>query len=152
MKKRRTRKKFFLLLEVTLACTLAALCLVPLIKPHFAIRQAHYAELEKTICEREAFNAFMETKQLLYEHQIPWGALAKGTEGDLPQLEVSRGPGFHKIYDRCYTLNKKRLYTHNNTHFRYLLMDCTIHFSSKGKTLYSFTFPLFIESKHDALS
>lgn len=65
----------FLLLEVMIAFLLMALCLVPLLQPHYAMLQSDLMILEESKIERVVHKIYAEFLVSLYRGEVTWSAI-----------------------------------------------------------------------------
>lgn len=66
------KKRAFLLLEILIAFSLVALCIVPLVTQPLKLYKEEIAYLEKMEMERLADWTFTEVKEILLKNEIPW--------------------------------------------------------------------------------
>lgn len=93
------KKKSFVLLEVLIALSLVALCLIPLVKQPLKLYKEEFAYLERMELERLADWTFTEVKELLLKNEIPWEKIPeKNGQTDnfpLPPMSIDIA-GFNK--------------------------------------------------------
>lgn len=82
---RSIQKRSFLLFEVLIALALVALCLFPLLKPHFAIQKEQRKELEMIQFQRLAKEAFCKVREELSNESLNWDYFSKTQSGTLQQ-------------------------------------------------------------------
>lgn len=66
------RRSSFLLLEVMIAFLLMALCLVPLLQPHFAMLQSDLMIVEESKLERVVQRLYADFLVALYRGEVTW--------------------------------------------------------------------------------
>lgn len=75
------KKRSFLLIEILIAFSLVAICIVPLVKQPLKLYQEEISRLEQIEKERLADWTFTEVKEMLLKNEIPWDSIpAKGEE------------------------------------------------------------------------
>lgn len=71
----KSKKRYSLLLEILLACTLLTLCAAPLIRKPMELYKRELQVLKDVEKERLADLSFTEVKLQLLKHEIPWKQL-----------------------------------------------------------------------------
>lgn len=77
-------KKPFLLVEVLIAFSLVALCIVPLVRSPLQMLKNERSKLEEAEKQRLADWAFSEAKEMLLKHEIP--------SNQIPKMGETTGP------------------------------------------------------------
>ncbi|MBX7066498.1 MAG: hypothetical protein K1X28_04650 [Parachlamydiales bacterium] len=78
------QKRTFLLMEILIALSLVALCIVPLVRNPFEWTRSEFKKLELLEQERLADWTFTEINEMFLKHEIPWKKI--------PKLHETAGP------------------------------------------------------------
>lgn len=126
-------KRYALFLELLVSLFLIALCLFPLLKPHFSMQKVLSASDKKVEYDRLAKLATVELKTWLYEHRYSWDQLRKGVKGSLTLGHEVDSP------EAVFELKSLRHYSLRNEQGHFLLMQLNISFE-KEEPVSSFLF------------
>ncbi|MBA3958522.1 MAG: hypothetical protein H0X51_09065 [Parachlamydiaceae bacterium] len=74
-RKKSIHKRPVLLLEVLIAMALVALCMIPLIVPHFTLFQAHQKFSTTMQVNRTVNQLYVEVLDRLHKNEIPWSSI-----------------------------------------------------------------------------
>lgn len=83
LKLKNLKNRPFLLLEVLIALTLVALCLLPLVSPHIMIIKEERNFISVLEADRMANLIFANIVQEMYDHRIPWELLQSSTDKEV---------------------------------------------------------------------
>ena len=132
MKKKRIKKKSFILLEILLAVSLLAMCSIPLMTNPMHFYKNEMIELEKTAMLNIEKEALFEIKQKLFKNEIPWDDFSPKNRKDVPIKNLPPKhlvvKGFKNkevpIYYRIWTKKDKPCF--NNIDCKYLNIQIAI--------------------------
>jgi hypothetical protein len=89
----------YLLLEVLIALSLVALCMVPLLRPHIAAMRGEVVISQTVELQRLAGLVIADVRQRLYQHEYPYGwKNARPYEFTGPTFMANPLPGQHIPY------------------------------------------------------
>jgi hypothetical protein len=86
----RCQKRHVALLEVLIAFTIIALCIIPLIYPHVALVQSERKFLDRVELDHMVNLLFADQLQKLYEKKIPWSDIEGGKEIPFDQTQLQK--------------------------------------------------------------
>ena len=84
------RKSPFLLLEVLIAFTLVALCVLPFLYPHFYMIKSEKEFVKEVELDRVANLVFADIYEKLYKNEIPWDTIKDKSASPLNSVELQR--------------------------------------------------------------
>ena len=136
----------YLLLEVIIALSLAALCAIPLLAPHYALVKREAALLEQVQLERVAEESLAEIKQRLYAHKIYWWDRRSDAERQviLDPVALPTLRGGRAIFERIatVTLTQDGQTTRGSSEQRLLQVSIELKRAGSSKT---FTYLIYAE-------
>ncbi len=132
------QKRSYLLFELLIAMTLVMGALIPLLKPHFVMRNQAIEKLIRIQLEPCAQHALCEVKQRLHERRYSWEELDKEVTGSCADVKIKIGKERFLPFLCSYTINKERKKSKTSE-----LLEITLLFTS-GEKSYSYSYPLFM--------
>lgn len=148
------RRKTYLLLELLIACSLLALCAVPLIRNPMQNARGERRTLEKIELQRLAEAAFAMIFEKIHKNEIPWEAFSSKTLPNLPywkdQVQIDLPDVSHSKFERkIYIWTPSQKEGSENEEIRNIKIKISFNSCSNTKKVFSCSYRLLIEKQND---
>jgi hypothetical protein len=147
------RRKAYLLLELLIACSLLALCAVPLIRNPMQNARGERLSFEKIELQRLSEVAFARVFEKFHKNEIPWEAFSSKTLPERPYLKdqvqidlpgISQSHFERKIY--LWTPAQKE--GPANEEIRNVKIKISFTNSNNSRKAFSFSYRLLLEKEN----
>ena len=138
------RKRYFLLLEILIAVTLMAACMIPLIRTPLCFYKHELKNLKHLEKQRIENDLFIDIQTKLFKNEIPWNTFScmKKDEAPihsiritLPNLYNNAQTETQQLYYRIWTKASKEI-TVNNKTFRKISIQISLNEKFKKNKKY----------------